>query len=604
MLIRVIITALVVLAAMCAPLAAQTEAPKIVDVKIQGNEAFSGGRIRELMETRTKDWKFWQSYPRLDPTTLLRDEETILQFYRNEGYYQAQVKLTSQESESGVMVRVDIKEGKPVKVRQISLGLKKFTDSERRDLEKIMAGAGLVKDRIFRLEAFRQTKQAFVEYLAQHARPKPDLKAQVRVSASQGWADVEISLSKGPAMVLGPVVFEGLTRTKKKVLLKELPWKGGEPYSLDWLKQYKKRLMELGVFLSVRLEPVLDKVDPDRDNQPVPVKVTVAERKPRSVEFGIGYGSEDKLRLKGSYSTRSVFGLADHHTLEARYSDREYGGQFIYLQPHFLLDHHTLKFQLAHLETTAESYSNQRSFGMFQLERPLWAGIKVRLGYLAEYNRPFDIEVPHAFEEAGRTFVSALRLGAVRDTRDDRLDPTRGSMFRVWSELAPRLLGSELNYIRLEAETTHYYKPVPWLTIGGRLRAANITALNPTDFIPIYKRLFTGGANTIRGYPYEKLGPLDDDDNPLGGLSLVEAGLEARFPLWGPLGGVVFTEAGNVSRESWDMDFSETRYTVGVGLRIKTLVGPLRFDMGYQLNPPDNVDFNRFQFYFNIGQAF
>ncbi len=603
MFIRILITGLLLLA-FSTPLAAQPTPPKILKVMIQGNEGLPEKRIREVMETQTKSWKFWQKYPRLDPTSLLRDEETITQLYHSEGYYQARVKMEAEGKEPGVTVHVRIQEGRPVKIRDLSLKLKKFKNSERRDLEEIMVEEGLVKDRIFRLESFRRTKQAFAEYLAEHSRPKPDLAAQVRVSASQGWADVEITLAKGPAMVMGPVVFEGLTRTKEKVLVKEVPWKGGEPYSLGYLKKYKKRLMDLGVFLSVRIEPVLDQVDDSQEGRPILVKVIVAERKPRSVEFGVGYGSEDQLRLKGSYSTRSVFGLADHHTLEARYSSREYGGQIIYLQPHFLLDHQTVKLQLAHLETEAESFSNRRSFGLFQLERPLVAGLKVRLGYLAEYNRPFDIGVPHAPEETDNTFVSALRFGASRDTRDDRLDPAQGSLFQVWSEVAPRFMGAEVNYLKLEAETSHYYRAAPWLTLGGRLRAANVTALDPADFIPIYKRLFAGGANSIRGYPFQRLGPLDDDGDPLGGLSLVEACLEARFPLWGPLGGVVFTEAGNLSAQSWDMDFSETRYTIGLGLRVKTIVGPLRFDMGYQLNPPHQADFSRFQFHFNIGQAF
>ena len=603
MLIRIIITCLLLLG-LGAPVQAQPAPSRILEVVIKGNKALPESRIREVMETRTKNWKFWQPHPRLDPTSLLRDEETLVQLYRSEGYYQAEIKLSSQEQESGVAVTVDIVEGQPVRIRGVELDLPGFRPEERSDLEKVVEQEGLVKGAIFRLEPFRRVKQGLVDYPGRRAHPKPELSARAKVSASQGWADLKFKMTRGPAMVMGPVVYKGLTRTKSKVLDHEIPWKGGEPYSLELLREFKRRLMDLGVFLSVRVEPVLENIDDSREGQPVLIRATVVERKPRSVEFGIGYGSEDQLRLKGSYSTRSVFGLADHHTLEARYSSREYGGQWIYLQPHFLWNRQTLKLQLAHLETVAESFSNRRSFGLFQLERPFMAGIKLRLGYLAEYNRPFDIEVPHAIEEADTAFVSALRFGAVRDTRDDRLDPSQGSLFQVWSELAPSFMGSEVGYLKLEAGARHYFKATPWLTLGGRIRASNINSLDPDALIPIYKRLFAGGADSIRGYPFQKLGPLDDNSRPLGGLSLIEAGLEARFPIWGPLGGVVFTEAGNLSRESWSMDFSETRYTAGVGIRIKTVVGPLRFDLGYQLNPPEDTDFSRFQFHFNIGQAF
>ena len=110
----------------------------------------------------------------------------------------------------------------------------------------------------------------------------------------------------------------------------------------------------------------------------------------------------------------------------------------------------------------------------------------------------------------------------------------------------------------------------------------------------------------MRGYPYQRLGPLDDDGDPIGGLTLVEGNLDWRFPLpvWKSLEGVLFFDWGNVYEDSYHLLWDELRYTAGAGFRYKTPVGPVRLDVGYQLNPPDQDFFNRFQFHFSIGQAF
>jgi len=581
---------------------AQNQA-RVAEVEITGNKALSSGKIKNVMEIQTKGWKVWSKAQVLDRSALKRDQEAIVQLYRNEGYYLAEVEVSAREEGQKALIKVEIQEGEPVRIRQVEVDLSAFDPDPPVQLSSL-PGRFLVKGEIFRLEDYRQVKNEMVKYLAERSYPKPDLEAQARVSAKGGWADVSFKLSPGPSLVMGPVTFEGHHRTRTEVLVKEIPWQGGEPFQLSLLNELQRRLIDLGVFSSVRVEALLDQIKSAQDGQAAPIMVKLVERKARSVEVGVGFGSEDKLRARGALSIRSALGRAEVFSIGAHYSSRALGGLISYRQPHFLVHHQTLGLQVGHVDREEVSFSNSRSYGNLDLEREFIGGLTVRYGYLIELNRPHDIQVAHTRQENQEAWASALRLGLSLDSRNDRLDPRKGGLAGLSGEYAPNWLGSEVGYLLLTARAVRYHPLNRWLTLRGRLKATTIQALEPTDSIPIYKRIFAGGNNSIRGYPYQKLGPLDSDGNPLGGRTLIEAGLELRFPLFGPVDGVVFAEAGNLSPDSWSINFSDFRYTAGVGLRVKSIVGPIRFDLGYQLNPPEEADFSRFQIHFNIGQEF
>ena len=120
--------------------------------------------------------------------------------------------------------------------------------------------------------------------------------------------------------------------------------------------------------------------------------------------------------------------------------------------------------------------------------------------------------------------------------------------------------------------------------------------------VPVYERFFSGGSTTVRGFDYQELGPQDEDGDPAGGFSLLEASAELRFPIWRALGGVAFVDAGQVGAEPWRFRGSDLFFSVGAGLRYSTPVGPLRVDLAQVIDPPDGQDGLRI--HFSIGHAF
>jgi len=130
---------------------------------------------------------------------------------------------------------------------------------------------------------------------------------------------------------------------------------------------------------------------------------------------------------------------------------------------------------------------------------------------------------------------------------------------------------------------------------------------DPVD-VPVYRRFFAGGGSSVRGYGFQRAGPLDDDGDPLGGLTLTEASVELRLPipLWGRLrdrlGAVAFLDGGQLSEPSFAWRTRDLFFGGGVGLRVRTPLGPLRLDVGLPIDP--RAGFDAYQVYFSVGEAF
>jgi translocation and assembly module TamA len=193
---------------------------------------------------------------------------------------------------------------------------------------------------------------------------------------------------------------------------------------------------------------------------------------------------------------------------------------------------------------------------------------------------------------------------AAYDGSNDLLDPTRGARLRL--EATP-FVGTQDNadteFLTLNAVGS-IYQPLDdsrGYVLAARGRVASILA-SDLDSVPATRRLYSGGGGSVRGYAEDFVGPLDDDNDPIGGRSAIEAGIELRARLYGDIGGVIFAEAGSVSTQGFP-DFADgVQAAAGLGLRYYSPAGPIRIDFAVPVNPRSADD--AFQVYFSIGQAF
>jgi outer membrane protein insertion porin family len=206
--------------------------------------------------------------------------------------------------------------------------------------------------------------------------------------------------------------------------------------------------------------------------------------------------------------------------------------------------------------------------------------------------------------------LTAIGIEARRSTADNLFSPTRGYQLTLTLQKAGLGLGT-FNYMALQTDARHYLPLSDRLVLANRVQMGNINPAGADEVnVPFSKKFFLGGATTLRGWSRYEVSPLSTSGFPLGGNSVLGFSTELRSAVKGNFGLVGFLDGGNVWSNSWDIDVTDLRYAIGPGLRYQTPIGPIRFDMGYQLNPIPGLLVNgvpqtrRFRFHFSIGQAF
>jgi outer membrane protein insertion porin family/translocation and assembly module TamA len=216
-----------------------------------------------------------------------------------------------------------------------------------------------------------------------------------------------------------------------------------------------------------------------------------------------------------------------------------------------------------------------------------------------------------------RGTLNATGFDFQRSTADNLLNAHRGYQLAFHVEQAGRFVPGSFNYYAWSADGRHYLPVSDKVTVATRLQLGNIRPFGDPgpdasveQNVPFSKRYFLGGATSIRGWGRYEVSPLSESGQPYGGDSMLAASAELRAVLRGNLGGVLFLDFGNVWAESYGIRLNDLRYSIGPGLRYQTPIGPIRLDLGYQLNKIPGLIVSgdstprRYRIHFSIGQAF
>ena len=579
----------------------------VSQVRFEGNEHVSAKVLRKQMKTRGQTLiHFMDKSGRLDEIQLEQDLDKIREYYQNHGFIDVEVKnVRKDRTEKGPMIiTIVIVEGPQYHVRKLSItGYQNTTEARVRVLLKMKEGS------VYSPKQLRDDAKALAD--AYGSGGYVDLVITPEgTPAGTGLIDVHYNIEEGVRSFVNRVNIEGNTRTKDKVIRREVLVAPGDVFNTVRVDTTKKRLENLGYFAKVETYPEDTDIPGRKD-----LTVLVQEKRTGSLSFGGGFSTVDKLvgfaeLTQGNFDLfnwPSFTGGGQKFRLRLQYGTERKDFILAITEPYFLDRRLALTGQAFYTEANyLSSDYDQRNYGFtFEMRKPINAYTYGTVGYTLQDIDIFNVN-PASSEfiqsQKGSFVESKLFSSVVFDSRDNPLLSRRGQRVTFSPAIAGGFLGGDTQIYAFDLEGSQYFH-LPKdtiLLINGEI--ATVSEWGSGSDVPIFERLFLGGSNNLRGFPFREVGPKDNFGEPMGGKSMARATLEWTFPIIEKARGAIFYDTGFVNSDPWSFGFNHMASDVGVGLRLDLPIGPLRLDYGYPVMRDGYNGGGHFNF--NVGYQF
>ncbi len=613
------------------------------------------GGIHELSEKEllaqvtVKKSHIW-SRGSLSQKLLKQSADNIEALYRDRGY--EDVKVTSRviDREPKIDLAFDIEEGPQTLVADLQI-----TGNQNIPYRQLAAPKGfqLLPGTPFSSRKLAEDRNGIsATYLN-----RGYLNAEVKVSVDRSEADphrvsVAYAITERQLVRISDVVYLGQKLTRLSLIRKTAQLPAETPMRRGEMLKAESRLYDLNVFDWSSVGP--RKPITDQSEEDALVKVHEAKR--NEITYGFGFevshrggnvpggtvalpGGGPPVGLGGNriapsqatfasprglveFNRRNLRGLGETASASLLMSRLDQRVLLTYSQPFFAGSRWSSLSSFS-VERTSENPLFTAGLGdlSFQVERQISQKKNTRLQLRYDFNRTTlsHLLVPDLVLDRDRHVrLSTLSGSLIRDTRDKPLDAHHGMYSTLNLSLTPAALGSSATFAKLFAQYA-YYKPVHSIVFANSIRIGMAKSF-AQSFVPTSQLFFSGGGTSLRSFPINEAGPQRvvpfcnvlkaqpacvNVTVPVGGRELFILNSEVRFPLriMNNLGGVVFYDGGNVySAVNFGNFLNNYTNTVGFGLRYSTPIGPIRFDIGHNLNPVRGI--NPTQYYITVGQAF
>jgi outer membrane protein assembly complex protein YaeT len=601
-------------------------------ISFNGVRSVDQDRLKSALATRENTkvpllgWELpWGRKRFFDRSRFDADLQRITAFYADRGYPDARVvsfDVQLNDDQTAVDVTLTIEEGAPVLVQKVDfVGFEVIPENHIGVLrDQTLLRVGRPRDR----QQVVAVRELGLNELRDHGYPYAKVTTEESDGPNGKEATIVFTAVPGPVAFFGPIEIEAgeNASVSDRVIERELTYRPGDLYRRSVVQNSQRRLYGLQLFQFVNIESL----EPEKQEPQVRTRVTVAEGKHQRVNFGVGYGTEEKGRVDAEYRHVNFLGDARSAGIHGRWSSLDRGVRLNFNQPYFFRPHFSLGLDGQQWYTVTPAYNSTVQGGRVTLTRRADVRMSWSVSFSSEHNSSSITDAalndptlrndlialgldPTTGQQEGA--LNALGFDLQRSTADNLLNARQGYQLIVHAERAGGFLPGAFDYTSISAEGRHYQSFGEGFVLASRLQLGNIRAANndPTN-VPFAKKYFLGGATSMRGWGRYEISPLSESGFPIGGNSLFALSEELRVTLKGNLGAVLFFDAGNVWPDHRSVDLNDLRYDVGPGLRYQTPIGPIRFDIGYQLNPIEgllvegNPQQRRWRMHFSIGQAF
>jgi len=613
------------------------EKVRLKDIIITGNKAISSKEIMKAMKTE-EHWffSFFGRSGTLRTEELKEDLETIRNLYYNKGYIQVQVdepvienktytkrtclifgKPKTYTEKNEFVVRIRIKEGDQFRLGATTLkGNVILSDSE------VMKEIQLKPGDIFSRQLLKEDINRIMDRYDGLARLELYVAPQFNIDPDRKTVSLTIDIQEGGEVRIGWINISGNTKTRDKVIRREMRLDEGDLYSKKALKRSYERINNLNFFENVDIAP-------NRRNQEaiMDLDIKVKEKLTGTMSIGGGYSSVDRLIGIFEITQGNLGGRGQLIKFKAQVGGTRRMYVMSFMEPYLFdkpvwgkvdLYNQTQEYDGYTLKSNGFSLGTGKSFTEY-----VSGSLKYSLDrsdvVLSGTNQPPQLLLDQIDIYGNIVSTSSVTASLSRDSRDYYLDPKTGSRNTIYVEYAGGPLGGDPHFIKAVADSGWYF-PLFWDTVfmvRGRIGSAGTLGDKP---MPVGERFFVGGPSTVRGFKYGYAGPTDDittevpkysgkffptgDISAVGGNKELIFNAEYTFPIVSAarLKGVIFYDMGRAFDDDERILLKELRHSVGWGFRWFTPIGPLRFEWGYVINEQPEDKTSKFEF--SIGTLF
>ena len=586
----------------------------IAKIEFVGNKEFSDRKLKEVMLSKERTLFNW-AYTFISkffgkpatyyyiPDLFRMDLMKVREFYRDHGFLRVLVgePEVTVKNKDEIFIKVPIEEGPRYKVEMVDMEIGKDDPFNKTQLMKILK---LKPGDWYSASKMRKDVTNLTDIYGSRGYVNADVRPLVDVDDKTHLVNVDYRIEKGDLYYVGLIEVRGNTKTRDKVIRRELGITEGNVMNTLALKRAKQRLSKLGYFSQVDIET---KPTPQKD---VDVTVNVEEASTGSLVLGGGYSSVESFGGMISIGEKNLFGRGQSLDFSGEFTTKRIEYDITFYDPYFL-DH---PFSLG-LKTHKRTYEYD-DFDEDTLGFTLTVGKPIRLFgqyMMASVGYEFlDVDITSVDNDApgfiqdqeGKSISSALLFSFSQDTRNSAVLPTKGFKRSLYLKVAG--LGGDEYYYKVVADAGWYFDANKFIDgsvfhVRGRVGFMNPLPFGGSRSRPIYERFYVGGGDTVRGFATDEAGP-EEDGSAIGGTKELIFNFEYLFPIVSSLKGVVFYDTGAAFDNGDQFSLSGMRHAIGFGVRLLTPFGPLKVDMGFKLDKKKDEDLSKVSF--SVGTMF
>jgi len=575
------------------------EGEKLLIKKIifQGNSAYSSRKLKKIMETSEKGFLSWIiSSGVLNKDNLDQDAAKLAAFYHNNGFIEAKVGEPQIEyKDNWINITIKIDEGPQFKVGKVDIGGDIILTKEA-----LLEHVKITKETFYNREVIRDDVLVLTDLYSDEGYAYADISPRINKDPENLKVDITYVAEKGNQVYFEKIIISGNTKTRDKVIRRQLKVYEHELYSGKQIKSGMRNLHRIDYFEDIKV----DTAKGSSDDKMI-LKLNVTEKPTGTFTFGGGFSTVENAFFMAAITQRNLFGRGQILGLKAQLGSITQRFTLSFTEPWLFDIPLSAGFDLYKWDRDYYDYDKDSTGGAIRFSYPIYDYTRVYLSYYYDHADITNIDKDAAKsikDLKGTNVASGVITSLGYDSRDKVFNPTEGQDHRIQVQYSG--IGGDIAFTRLLAEAGIYI-PLFKETVGFLHGAAGYVTENSGGKLPDYERFYLGGMNTVRGFDWRDLHATDDDGNEIGGDKYVQFNVEYIVPLIKKAGlvGLVFFDTGEVYGDSENIDLGNLRESAGYGFRWYSPMGPIRVECGYILDPKKGESSGG-RWEFSMGAAF